>query len=138
MIEYQLEGKNSMIKIKDRSFETYRIEVIWKNFSVSSKNGKHQSGKAPLITFYLDDRIVIELELTCSKTMLLNTKINQRTNIRDYLSDITMEKEEVWSSLILGKYDCNITRINERMFHLDFYVEEEKTSLSINTDIELF
>ena len=49
-----------------------------------------------------------------------------------------MEREGVWRSLILGKYDCNITRINEKIFHLDFYVEEEKIRLSINTDIELF
>ena len=127
-----------MIKINDKQYNHYQIKITWENFNVSDENGKKRSGKAPFITFHLENNILIGLEFTFSQVMFLNTKINIKTNIKEYISDIVFENEEGWSSFILEKYHGNITRINEKTFRLDFYVEESKINILINEDIDLF
>ena len=94
--------------------------------------------KPPFITFYLENNIKIGLEFTFSQVMFLNTQTNVETNIKEYLSDITFENDEGWDFLISGKYDCNIKRINEKTFNLDFYVENNKLNIFINANIDLF
>ena len=127
-----------MIKINNKQYDDYKIEITWGNFSVSNGNGEKRFGKAPFITFYLENNIKIGLEFTFSQVMFLNTPTNIKTNIKEYLSDITFENNEGWDTLTSGKYDCNITKINEKVFNLDFYVEESKIKIFINADIDLF
>ncbi len=126
-----------MIKINDIQYSNYQIEVLWKNFNVTHKNGEKMSGKAPYITFSLKENLLVGLEFIFSEEMFLNTKINVKTNIKEYISDIIFENEEGCTSLINENYDCNITRINEKNFHFNFYVES-KINIFINVNIDLF
>ncbi len=42
---------------------------------------------------------------------------------KKYITDILFEDEKGWISIIGdGKYDCNIIRINERRFNLNFQI----------------
>lgn len=127
-----------MIKINDTQYADDCIKITWKNFNTSNASGKKRFGKAPLITFCLEKNISVELEFTFSQAMFLDTKTNIRTNIKEYVSDIIFKNDKGCTSLIYGKYDCNITRINEKKFNLDFYVEEKEISIFINTNIDLF
>ena len=126
-----------MIQINSTQYDNCQIQVTWSNFAVF-KNDQKCSGKAPFIAFHLANNISIGLELTFSEAMFLNTPINVKTNIQKHISDITFEDDEGWTSLILGKYDCNITRIDEKTFCLDFYIEESKINILINENIALF
>ncbi len=127
-----------MIKINDTQYNNYQIEVTWGNFSVSNKNGKNRSGQAPFITFDLENGMSIGLEFIFSKVMFLNTKINVETNIKEYISDIIFKNDEGWNLLWSEKYDCSITRINEKAFRLNFYIEESEVNIFINENIDLF
>ncbi len=124
-----------MVKINDNQYDNYQVKVTWENFNISNENGQKRLGEAPFICFYLENS-VIGLEFTFSKKMFLNAKIDVEVNIKEYISDIVLDNGEGWKSLILKKYDCNITRINEKTFNLNFYTEEDK--IFINTDIDLF
>ena len=39
---------------------------------------------------------------------------------------------------IMEKYNCFITRIDEKIFNLDFYMQNKDLEISINEDIKLF
>lgn len=125
-----------MIKINDKEYSNYNIKITWENFLVSSYN-KKRTGIAPFITFNIENRIFIGLEFTFSKEMFENTKLNTRTNITEYLSDILYEDEKGWISIITGKYDCSITRTSENIFKIEFFVEAGDLNIIIDTDIEL-
>lgn len=57
--------------------------------------------------------------------MFENTKLNVLANIDEYISDITYENEKGWLSLIIEKHSCNIKRINESIFKIEFCIENE-------------
>ena len=138
-----------MIKINDKQYDNFDIKVTWNKFKVSNNHGAtlgyfihsnendNKEEKAPFVVFCVEDRILIGLEFSCSQEMFLNTKVNVKTNVKQYLSDITYEDKKGWDSLIVGKYDCNITRIDDKTFNLDFYVEDFETKITINTNINL-
>ena len=125
-----------MIRINDVEYNDYKVKVMWLDFSVSNKNDKERFGKAPYITFGLDN-ILIEIEFTFSKEMFLNLVIDEEKNIKEYVSDINIKNDKGWKSLISEKYDCNITRINDKTFNLDFKVIDNEIKIFINTRIDL-
>ena len=127
-----------MIRINDTQYDDYSIKIIWGNFNIFHRNGKETSGKAPVIIFNLKNNILIELEFIFSDNMFLSTKLNVKTNIKEYLSDIILSDNKGYCSLILEKYDCNITRINEKSFNIDFYVYDYENRIFINTNVDLF
>ena len=126
-----------MIRMNDTKYQDYLIEVTWKNFSVSNKNAKKRFGEAPCITFQLNQNTLIGLEFTFSKTMFLNTKINIKTNVKEYISDIIYATDKGWKSLILENYDGYITRVSEKTFHLDFYVLESEIHIFIDENVDI-
>ncbi len=127
-----------MIKINNKQYNNCHTEITWGNFNVSNENGRKRTGEAPFITFHIENGMSIGLEFTFLRVMFLNTKISIETNIKEYISDIIFENDEGWHSLILEKYDCNITRINQKTFHINFHVEESKINIFINENIDLF
>lgn len=128
-----------MIKINNKEYYNYEIKITWGNFDVCS-NEKKVLGLAPFIQFNIENNIFIGLEFVFSKEMFENTKLNMVTNIDKYISDITYEDENGWISLILEKYNCNITRMNENIFKIEFCVESkeiEEFNIIINTNIKI-
>lgn len=125
-----------MIQINDQEYNNYSTNITWGKFSVSSY-GQKRIGIAPYITFNINNKIFIGLELTFSDEMIKNCKIDTKINITNYLSDICYEDEKGWLSLTTGKYDFYITRINDNSFKFNFIVEDGKIKIFINDIIEL-
>ena len=128
-----------MIKINNKEYHDYEIKITWGNFDVCS-NGKKNSGLAPFIEFNIENNIFLGLEFIFSREMFENTKLNITTNIDKYISDITYEDKDGWISLILEKYNCSITRMNENTFKIEFYVESkeiEELNIIINANIKI-
>ena len=70
----------------------------------------------------------------------VNIKLNTLTNISEYISDITYEDKNGWLSLIARKYSCNIKRINESIFKLEFCIESkeiEELNIVVESNIEI-
>ncbi len=127
-----------MIKINRNEYNNYVTKITWGNFEVVSY-GKKRIGKAPIIRFNINDNVFIGLELTFSKEMFENMKLDKKINIRQYVSDITYEDENGWLSIIDEEYDCNIIRTAEKKFKINFYAEDKFYELKVfvDTDIEL-
>ncbi len=70
-----------MIIIDNKEYNKYIIKVSWENFSVSYQ-GKRRTGIAPFISFDIEDKIFIGLELTFSNNMFKETKKNIKINIK--------------------------------------------------------
>ena len=128
-----------MIKINDKEYRKYNINISWGSFS-STLMGKKINGISPFIKFNINDSILIGLELIFSKEMFMETPINEKVDITRYLTDITYEDNNGWISIIIGNYTCYITRINEKNFILNFHVDYDDfdiLNITINTDISI-
>ncbi len=128
-----------MIEINKIRYNDYNIKITWGEFNTSYK-GKKRHGIAPYITFHTNDVIkIIGLEFIFSKSMFLDTKINKKTNINDYIiiSFYNKNKKE-WDMPIIEKCECFLTRIDEKIFNLDFYIQNKDIKIIINEDITLF
>lgn len=109
-----------MILVNDLEYNKFETKILWGNFFVNY-SGKKRCGIAPFITFHFDD-IVIGLEFTFSKEMFENTSVGIKTDIKEYISDITFEDKKGWISINDGQYDCSLTRINEKNFNIKFHI----------------
>ncbi len=101
-------------------------------------NGEKINGISSFIKFNINDSILIGLELIFSKEMFMETFIDEKVDITRYLTDITYEDNNGWISIIIGNYTCYITRINEKNFILNFYVDYDDfdvLNITINMDI---
>lgn len=125
-----------MIIIDDKEYTNYNVKITWDSFYVISNNEK-RTGIAPFITFCINENIYLGLEFSFSKEMFKNIKFNNTKDVKKYLSDITYEDKSGWISIIIDKYICEITRINESDFKLYFSIESEVGNIIINTDINL-
>ena len=114
-----------MIKINNKEYNNYDIEITWGDFDVVS-NGEKRKGSAPFIIFNIENNIFIGIETIISKDMWKNMNLNTKVNIERYISDITYKDEAGWISIITGKYNCNILRISEKEFKIEFCVESEE------------
>jgi len=54
--------------------------------------------------------------------MFENTALRTKTDIKRYISDISYEDEKGWISINDGQYECNITRISDKDFRINFHV----------------
>lgn len=128
-----------MIKINNLEYNKFEIKISWGNFSVSSY-GHKRNGIAPFITFHINN-IFIGLEFNFSKEMFENTKIGTKADMKKYISDITFEDEKGWISINDGQYDCNITRINDKKFHITFHIIaydlDDKYDIFIDDNIDI-
>ncbi len=68
--------------------------------------------------------------------MFKQMKVNIKTNVREYISDVLYEDDRGWISLINSEYDCDITRIDEKCFKMNFYINAEE-NISIDSKITL-
>ena len=125
-----------MIKINDTEYNNYDFIVSWGKF-FANINNKKIAGLAPFITFLIDNKIYLGLEFAFSKEMFKSTKKSIKTNVNNYLSDITYEDEKGWVSIITGEYDCNITRISEKDFKIELCISSGVGNIIMDTNIEL-
>lgn len=114
-----------MIIINDEKYDDFGVEITWGNFSVTS-HGKRRTGISPFISFNIENNRSIALEFTFSDEMFKQMKVNIKTNVKEYISDILYADERGWISAIDDKYECNITRINEKCFRIEFHMQSEK------------
>lgn len=114
-----------MIIINNKEYDNYTIQVSWGNFSVSYQ-GKRRTGIAPFISFNIENKLFIGLELTFSNNMIKEMKKNIKTNIKEYISDVLYKDERGWISIINSDYDCAITRIDKKNFKINFYIKAEE------------
>lgn len=128
-----------MIEINKVRYNNYDIKITWGEFNTSN-NGQKRHGIAPYITFHTNDVIkIIGLEFTFSKSMFLDTKIDKKTNVKEYISiSFYNEDDKEWDTPIIEKYNCFITRIDEKIFNLDFYMQNKDLEITINENIKLF
>ncbi len=129
-----------MIKINNIEYNKFETKILWGNFSVSSY-GHKRTGIAPFITFNVNNTF-IGLEFTFSKEMFENTAFGIKTDIKEYITDVTFEDEKGWISIIIyGQYDCNIIRINEKKFHIIFHIIahyfDDEYDILIDDEIEI-
>lgn len=127
-----------MIKINNKEYNNYTTKITWGNFSVYS-NGKKRTGTSPFITFNIDDKILIGLELTFSNESFKECIKETKVDITSYLTDICYEDEKGWISLNTGKYTLYTTRINSNSFKFEFEVNEniEEINIIIDSTIDL-
>ncbi len=128
-----------MIKINDKEYKNYDIKVHWGNFE-AKVCGEKVKGEAPFVKFNIDNNIFIGLEFVFSKDMFINFELNKVIDLNHYISDITYEDEKGWSSIVIGKYDCNMIKTSEKDFQLNFYVESKEIdsiTIEIATNIKL-
>lgn len=129
----------SLITVNDKKYDKWEMRIIWGDFIIHSQ-GRVRTGIAPFIEFKLDDNY-LGVEFTFSKDMFNNLKIGEKTNIKKYISDITYEDENGWITINDGDYDCDIKRIDETNFHIDFHVlgnfEDDEYDITIDDDIKI-
>ena len=68
--------------------------------------------------------------------MFKQMKVNIKTNVKEYISGVVYEDVRGWISIINSEYDYNISRIDEKCFRIDFYINAEE-NISINHKITL-
>lgn len=128
-----------MIIINNIEYNEFETKISWGNFLVSSY-GYKRTGIAPFITFYVDNTF-IGLEFTFSKEMFENTALGIKTDIKEYISDVTFEDEKGWLSINDGQYECNIIRINEKNFRIIFHIIahdlDDEFDIFIDDEIEI-
>ena len=98
---------------------------------------KKKKRYSTFITFNIDNNKFIGLEFTFSDEMFKQMKENINTNVKEFISDILYEDKNGWISIINSEYDCDITRIDEKIFKINFNIKAEE-NISIDTKIILF
>ena len=128
-----------MIIINDKNFDNALKKVSFGEYSVT-QDGKKRNGSAPFISFKLDN-IILGLETIYDKKWLQELKINDKKDISKYISDITYEDEKGWDSLIIGNYNCFITKTKNNVFAFEFSCEaeecDENYKILLNEEVEI-
>ena len=124
-----------MIIINNTEYKDYNIKVSWGEFSVSH-HGKRRKGISPFLTFNIGNDKFVGLEFTFSNEMFKQMKVNSKTNVNEYISDVLYEDDRGWISIINSEYDCYITRIDEKCFKIYFYINAEE-NISIDSNVTL-
>lgn len=63
-------------------------------------------------------------------------KNNTKNNIKDSISDITYENDKGWISIIDGKYNCDIAKINKDTFNITFNITTKDIDEEFNIKID--
>ena len=125
-----------MIKLNNKKYDNYKIEVLWDNFELGSNNKKIK-GVSPFISFNIDNNIIIEIETSISKETLENININEKINITQYLTDIIFEEQKGSRSIIDWKYNFEMTKINSNFFKIEFDINNNDEKIKIDCNVEL-
>lgn len=130
-----------MIKINNDEYKNYKTDIFWGNYE-RTYNKVTKKGIAPSFQFNIKDKIFIGLELTFDKENFKLLNLQEKTNITDYLTDISYEDENGWCSIITeDNYNCTITKTNNNEYLLEFFIESielNNTKITINTTLNLF
>lgn len=125
-----------MIKLNNKRYDNYKIEVLWDNFELGSNNKKIK-GVSPFISFNINNNIIIEIETNISKETLENININEKINITQYLTDIIFEEQKGSRSIIDWKYNFEMTKINSNFFKIEFDINNNDEKIKIDCNVEL-
>ena len=128
-----------MIKINNKISKKYKTKIIWNNFS-AVVNGKKEIGLAPIIKFFIDNKIIIELELVFSKEKFQELEINKKINISRYLVGVSYEDDKGWLPILNDSTSIYFTRINQTEFNIDFEInsiELDDIKININTCLKI-
>ena len=79
-----------MIKLNNKLYSKLSYQVSFGDYQVK-QNGKKRSGKAPYITFILDD-FKLGLELVYDKKWIKELKINDKKDISKYVTKKTKKE----------------------------------------------
>ncbi len=124
-----------MIKLNDKEYNNYKVDVRWGTF-VACSQGQKRTGLSPFLTFCLNGEIFIGLELSFSYEMFENLENGVETNIDRYVTDITFEDESGWLSIYNGKHRCTVTKIAENEFKLCLEIRAKDLDEEFNITIE--
>ncbi len=120
-----------MIIINENKYSIFDYKVSWGKFHVTN-NGKRRDGKAPFITFNIDNNKYIGLEFTFSDDMFKQMKVNVKTNLKEYISDILYDDEKGWISIIDGNYEIYLTGLSEKEFNINFCIKAHDVDEEFN------
>lgn len=127
-----------MIKINNKIFDNYEFKIEWKEFTIVSNNKK--TIITPNLIFNTKDTF-ITIETTLSKIQLESIKPNIKTNIKEYINDISYEDKKGWISISDGDYNCYLTKLDSKKFHIDFNITsndiDEEFNIIIDENINL-
>lgn len=127
-----------MIKINNKIFDNLKFKVNWKEFTIVSNN--KETTITPNLIFNTKE-IFITIETTLSKNQLESIKPNIKTNIKEYINDISYEDKKGWISINDGDYNCYLTKLDNEKFHIDFNIIsndiDEEFNIIIDEDINL-
>ncbi len=128
-----------MIIINEQKYDKISKKVSFGEYSVT-QGGKKRSGEAPFVSFRFNN-ILLALEITYDKKWLEELKINDKINISKYISDIVYEDKKGWISLIVGNYNCFITKVKNNLFVFEFRCETEEYgeyyNILLNEEVEI-
>lgn len=128
-----------MIIINGKNFDNALKKVSFGEYNVT-QDGKKRNGSAPFISFKLDS-IILGLETIYDKKWLEDLKINDKKDISKYITDITYEDKEGWLSIVIGNYDCFITRVRNNIFVFELKCESEECgeyyNILLNEEVEI-
>ena len=120
-----------MIKINNKKYSNYSIEVYWGNIEVTVL-GKKVKNNSPFIQFNIEDNIFIGIETIIPKEILKSLNIDEEISINQYLTDIIYKDQKGWISVITGKYNCWVTRKSNSNFEIKADINQE-INISINS-----
>ena len=129
-----------MIIINNKEYNNTDFNVPFLSYEVT-RNGEKKIGKSPSFEFAADDKNFIKIETTYDKEDLKNNEINERIDIKRYVSDIVYVDEKGWASLICGKYSCFITKLDKDSFRVELICIDdtfnEITDIKIDEKIKI-
>lgn len=128
-----------MITINNIKYDNVMIKVSFGKYNVMQE-WKKRSGNGLFVTFKFDN-IILELETTYDEKWLKELKINNKSDISNYISNISYEDEKGWISLITGNYKCFIHKVNGNKFIVELSSEAEECGeyykILLNEEIEI-
>lgn len=128
-----------MLKISNKNYNDPIVKVFFGQYCIV-QSGTKREGYSPFISFEYNE-INIGIETTYDKNWFKELNKNDKKDISKYVSDITYEDENGWTSLINDVYKCYITKIEDNIFVIDLncYTEEliEPCSIILNEKIEI-
>ena len=127
-----------MISINNKVYDNVDKRISWGHFNVIKKiddTVKHIEGEAPIIKFCINDNVLIRIETTYPREWFNELKIDTKIDFLKHISDITYEDSNGWQSLIGGKYECELKKINDNVYNIRVSAKsDELEELEIKID----
>ena len=124
-----------MIKINNKEYKNYEQKIEYTNFKVTTY-GVKKEGVSPIIKLLVEDKILIRIETILSKDILLPLENHSSIDISRFITDISYEDEDGWTSIITGLSTAKLIKENNK-YNIELNVNEE-VELTLKLEISLF